>query len=162
MPFDFEGIPKQKVEIIKDGVFNDFVTDSKWALKLGRKNTGHALPAPNVYGPVPLNLIFLEGDKSLEDIISQTDEAILITRFWYSNPTNPKTGLATGLTRDGTFFVKNGKIDKPIKNLRYTDSLVNLLSNVLEVGNALRLYEGVLVPAIKCKSFKFTSVAPSQ
>lgn len=162
MPFDFEGIPKQKVEIIKEGVFNDFVTDSKWALKLGRKNTGHALPAPNVYGPVPLNLIFLEGDKSLEDIISQTHEAILITRFWYSNPTNPKTGLATGLTRDGTFFVKNGKIEKPIKNLRYTDSLVNLLSNVLEVGNALRLYEGVLVPAIKCKSFKFTSVAPSQ
>ena len=68
----------------------------------------------------------------------------------------------TGLTRDGTFFIKNGKIEKPIKNLRYTDSLVNLLSNVLEVGNALRLYEGLLVPAIKCKSFKFTSVAPSQ
>lgn len=162
MPFDFEGVPKQRVEIIKSGIFNDFVTDSKWALKLGRKNTGHALPAPNVFGPVPLNLIFLEGDKSLEEMISETDRAILITRFWYSNPTNPKTGLATGLTRDGTFLVRNGKIEKPIKNLRYTDSLVNLLSIVLEVGKDIRLYEGILTPAIKCKSLKFTSGSPSQ
>lgn len=162
MPFDFEGIPKKRVEIIKNGVFNDFVTDSKWASKLGRRNTGHALPAPNVFGPLPINLIFLEGDKSLEDIISETEEAILITHFWYSNPTNPKIGLATGLTRDGTFLVKNGKINRPLKNLRYTDSLVKLLSNVLAIGGDLRLCERALVPAIRCKSFKFTSIAPSQ
>jgi predicted Zn-dependent protease len=162
MPFDFEGIPKQRVEIIKNGIFKDFVTDSKWAHKLGRRNTGHALPAPNTFGPIPINIIFSEGIKTLEEMISETDEAILITHFWYSNPINPKIGLATGLTRDGTFLVRNGKIERPVKNLRYTDSLVSLLSNVLAVGTKLRLCERSLVPAIECKSLKFTSVAPSQ
>ena len=154
-------ILQEKIELIRDGVFTDFVTDSKWSKKLNRRNTGHALPAPNTYGPLPINLVLTPGSETLEEMISSSSEAILITHFWYSNPLHPKKGLVTGLTRDGTFLVKDGKIDKALKNLRYTDSFINLLSNIISLGNNLKLCDENLVPAMRCKSLRFTSVAPS-
>ena len=161
MPFDFEGFPKERIEIIKNGIFTDFATDSKWSIKLNRRNTGHALPAPNTYGPLPINLIISPGTSTLDEMISKSEEAILITHFWYSNPLHPKKGLVTGLTRDGTFLVKNGKIVNALKNLRYTDSFISLLSNIISLGNNLKLCDENLVPAMRCKSLRFTSIAPS-
>ncbi len=157
MPFDFEGAPKKTVPIIENGIFKQMVTDAKYAAKLNRSNTGHALPAPNAYGPIPLHLV-LEGEKkqSMDQMIEQCKEGILITRFWYANPSHPKKGIATGLTRDGTFYVKNGKIQHAIKNLRYTDSLVEVLSKVLSTGDTPRLYDRTLAPALHCASMKFT------
>ncbi len=157
MPFDFEGAPKKTVPLIEKGIFKKMVTDAKYAAKLNMSNTGHALPAPNAYGPIPLHLV-LEGEKqqSLEHMIKDCNEGILITRFWYANPAHPKKGIATGLTRDGTFYIKNGKIQHAIKNLRYTDSLVNVMSKVLSVGDQPRLYDRTLAPALRCASMKFT------
>jgi PmbA protein len=162
MPFDFEGAPRKKVPIIVDGVFKQMVTDTKWSRKLKLDNTGHGLPAPNPWGPMPIHLI-LEGKKqqSQEDMIKNCSEGLLITRFWYANPAHPKKGIATGLTRDGTFLVKNGKIQHAVNNLRYTDSLIQVLSNVLSCGDTLRLHDMTVAPALHCKKMTFTGQASS-
>lgn len=161
MPFDFEGVPKQKVELIKNGFFNAFVTDSHWARKLNIPNTGHALMAPNPFGPFPSHLVVeSSGDSSLPDLIQQTKKAVLVTRFWYSNPIHPKTGTCTGLTRDGTFLVENGKISYPIRNLRYTDNLVEILNHILAVGREKRFFNGSVTPPLYCQSMRFVSQAP--
>ncbi|MDD4663545.1 MAG: TldD/PmbA family protein [Caldisericia bacterium] len=161
LPFDFEGVPKQKVELIKNGVFQAFVTDSLWARKLNLPNTGHALIAPNPFGPFPLHLVVEStGEASLADIIKQTKKAILITRFWYANPIHPKMGTCTGLTRDGTFLVENGQIAYPIRNLRYTDNLVEVLNHIHTMTREKRFYNGIVVPTMYCQSMRFVSQAP--
>jgi PmbA protein len=162
LPFDFEGAPKKTVPLVVDGVFRNLVTDAKWARKLKLENTGHGLPAPNPWGPVPMHLV-LEGKKqrSQEEMISDCAEGLLITRFWYANPAHPKKAIATGLTRDGTFLIKNGKIQHAVNNLRYTDSLVKVLSNVLSCGNIMRLHDMTVTPALHCKNMNFTGQASS-
>jgi len=161
LPFDFEGVPKQKVELIKNGVFQAFVTDSKWSQKLNLPNTGHALIAPNPFGPFPLNLVVEStGDSSLMDIIKQVKKAVLITRFWYANPIHPKMGTCTGLTRDGTFLVENGQIAYPIRNLRYTDNLVEVLNHIQALTREKRFYNGIVTPTMYCQSMRFVSQAP--
>jgi PmbA protein len=162
LPFDFEGAPKQIVPIIENGVFKQMVTDAKFSKKLSKPNTGHALPAPNPMGPIPLHLV-LEGKEqhSLDSMISNCKEGLLITRFWYANPANPKKGIATGLTRDGTFLIKNGKIEHAVNNMRYTDSLVDVLSRIIAIGDTPRLHDMTLAPALHCASMKFTGQASS-
>lgn len=161
LPFDFEGVPKQKVEIIKNGVFQSFVTDSKWSQKLNLPNTGHALMAPNPFGPFPLHLVVENiGESSLGDMIRQVKKAVLVTRFWYANPIHPKMGTCTGLTRDGTFLIENGQIVYPIRNLRYTDNLVEVLNHILATSREKRYYNGLVVPAMYCHSMRFVSQAP--
>ena len=162
MPFDFEGAPKKTVPLIVDGVFRHMVTDAKWSIKLKKENSGHGLPAPNPWGPVPIHLV-LEGKKqrSQEDMIKDCAEGLLITRFWYANPAHPKKAIATGLTRDGTFLIKNGKIQHAVNNLRYTDSLVKVLSGVLSCGNIMRLHDMTVTPALHLKNLTFTGQASS-
>lgn len=167
-PFDFEGVPKQKVILIEKGIAKGLVYDSLCAGKENKESTGHALPAPNTFGPVPLNLMFLPGDSSLTQMILNAKKAILVTRFHYTNMVEPKKTIFTGMTRDGTFLVENGTITKPIKNLRFTESIINALSRVLEISKDLTLvgggagYEGrfptgILAPALRIESFNFSS-----
>jgi len=160
-PFDFEGVPKQKVEIIREGIFNAYVTDSHWAKKLNCMNTGHALMAPNPFGPFPLHMVVeAPGEATLQEMIQNTRKAVLVTRFWYANPIHPKMGTCTGLTRDGTFLVENGHIAHPIRNLRYTDNLVELLNHIVAIGKEKRYYNGIVTPALHCQSMRFVSQAP--
>jgi len=166
-PFDFEGVPKQKIVLIEKGVAQGLVYDSLCAAKENKESTGHALPAPNPFGPVPLNLVLSPGDSSLERMICNTKKAILVTRFHYTNTVEPKKTIFTGMTRDGTFLIENGVVTKPIKNLRFTESIVNALNRVIEISNELSLvgggagYEGrfptgSLAPALRIESFNFT------
>lgn len=166
-PFDFEGVPKQKVSLIEKGVAKGLVYDSLTAGKENKESTGHGLPAPNTAGPIPLNLILTPGDSTLEQMISRAKKAILVTRFHYTNIVEPKKTIFTGMTRDGTFLIENGAITKPIKNLRFTESIVNALNKVLEMSQDLTLvgggagYEGrfatgTLVPALRIESFNFS------
>ena len=161
LPFDFEGVPKQKVEMIQNGIFRSFVTDSKWAAKLQIPNTGHALMAPNPFGPFPLHMVVeTTGDASLAELIQQVKKGVLITRFWYANPIHPKMGTCTGLTRDGTFLIENGRIAYPIRNLRYTDNLVDMMNSIQVMTREKRFYNGMVVPAMHCRSMRFVSQAP--
>lgn len=98
------------------------------------------------------------GTKSLEDLIKGTDRGILVTRFWYIRMVDPQTMLLTGLTRDGTFYIENGKIQFPIKNFRFNESPVIMLNNVEELGKPERI-GNLIIPPMKIRDFNFTSLS---
>jgi predicted Zn-dependent protease len=162
-PFDFEGVPKQRVDLIRHGVACGVVYDSYRAGKeASRSSTGHALPAPNRFGPTPTNLFFAPGDSTLEAMIQGTERGIYVTRFHYTRPVDPTRVVVTGMTRDGTFLVENGEIAYPIKNLRFTQSYLEALNRVEQIGRQTRLLGGMggflrnRVPALKLAGFRFT------
>lgn len=160
VPFDFEGVPKTKVPLIENGVARGVVYDSATAARVGKESTGHALPAPNVHGPMPLNLFMAPGDVTLEEMVASTGRGVLVTRFHYTNPVHPVRTVITGMTRDGTYLIEDGKIVRPVKNLRFTESIVRALSHVVQVGGERKFqagyFGGALVPAIKVEGFTFT------
>jgi predicted Zn-dependent protease len=100
----------------------------------------------------------LGGNSSVQDMIKNTDKGILVTRFWYIRSVDPQTLLLTGLTRDGTFYIENGKIQFPIKNLRFNESPVIMLNNVEELGKPERT-ETMIVPPMKIRDFTFSSLS---
>ncbi len=159
-PFDFEGQPKQRVDLIRHGVAEAVVYDSYTAGKEGKRSTGHALPAPSTYGPLPLHLFMASGQATLEEMIAGTERGLLITRFWYTRPVHPKLVIVTGMTRDGTFLIERGEIAYPVKNLRFTQSYLDALAQVEQVGRERRLladFGGAdYVPALKLSEFNFT------
>jgi PmbA protein len=138
-PFDFEGVPRSRVDLIKDGVFLDGVYDMRTAKQAEKATTGHALPPPNPEGPFPLNLFLAPGDASVEEMIAATDRGLLITRFHYSNVVHPVESSITGMTRDGTFLIENGQIAGPVKNLRFTQSILEALTNTTMISRDTEL-----------------------
>lgn len=161
-PFDFEGVPKQKVMLVEKGVAKNVVYDSYTAGIEGRSSTGHALPAPNTMGPLPTNLFMAAGSSSLEEMIASTDKGLLITRFHYTVPVDPKRTVVTGMTRDGTFWVEKGEIAYPVKNLRFTQNYVKAFAAAEALGRDTRLVPtdmgGIRAPAVKITEFEFTGV----
>jgi len=161
-PFDAEGTPKERVKLVDRGVLTGPVTDAHWAHKLGCANTGHALPKPNTEGPKPGNLVVLPGDAGLEELIAGVERGLLITQFHYTNLIDPRDLLLTGMTRNGTFLIEKGELAGGVKNLRFTESLVNAFSNLSGVGReqevAGALFDGeVVCPALRVEGFRFTS-----
>ncbi len=162
-PFDFEGAARQKVTMIENGVFKQAVHDRRTAAIAGVEQTGHALPQPDTNGPTPLNLVMSSGDSSLEEMIASTKNGVLVRKLHYTNILNPKTLMLTGMTRDGFFLIEDGKVTKGLKNMRFTDSVLRVLSNVEALSKQLYKTEtfwgggGTVVPAIKVKDFHFTS-----
>ncbi len=156
-PFDWEGVPRQKVSIIENGVARGVVYDSYTANKDGKQSTGHAYPAPNPYGPMPGHLFLASGPATLEDMIASTERGIFVTRFHYTNVVHEKQTIFTGMTRDGTFLIENGKITSPLKHLRFTQSIVEALSNVELIGRDSELVPRAHVPTLKIANFTFTS-----
>lgn len=166
--FDFEGVPKRRFSLITNGVAKNVVYDSLTASKAKKKSTGHALTPPNTFGPVPLHLTMKPGDKTLDEMIASTEKGILVTRFHYTNIVDPYKLIFTGMTRDGTFFIENGKITEGLKNLRFTENIIEALNRVdamakdavlvpSEPGYGGRFATGNIVPAMKIKDFTFTS-----
>lgn len=163
IPFDFEGVPKHRVELIEKGVARGVVYDSYHAGKEeGKTSTGHALPAPNAFGPLPINLFFSPGNSTLEDMIKSTKRGVYVTRFHYTRPVEPTKVVITGMTRDGTFLIENGEIACPVKNLRFTQSYLESLNTVEMIGKESRLLTGLAsiardsVPTLKLGAFTFT------
>jgi predicted Zn-dependent protease len=162
MPFDFEGVPKQCVEVVKDGVIGSPVYDSYSARKEGRASTGHATPPGMGLGTsFPLNLFMAAGESSLDEMIQSTKRGLYIATFWYTRPMRPRDAVTTGMTRDGVFMIENGEITYPVKNLRFTQSYIQALADVEMVSRDRRLIIGEpfgasLVPALKIKAFNFT------
>jgi predicted Zn-dependent protease len=162
-PFDFEGVPKQRVDLIEEGVARGVVYDSYRAGKeQGQASTGHALPPGLTMGPLPLNAFFGTGDATVKEMIASTERGIYVTRFHYTRPVEPSKVVITGMTRDGTFLVENGRIAYPIKNLRFTQSYLEALNYVEMVGKESRILSGwsalfrSTVPALKLGKFNFT------
>jgi PmbA protein len=160
MPFDFEGIPKRRVDIIKDGVAAGVVYDRQTAAKEGREPTGHGLPAPNTRGPMPGNLFMAAGEASREAMLRAVGRGLYVTRFHYVNPVHRLKAVLTGMTRDGTFLIENGEIAAPVKNLRFTQGALEALSQVIAVGahtNLSRgLFGGTRAPDLALAEFNFT------
>jgi len=161
-PFDGEGSPRQRTPLVERGVLRGPVTDRFWARKLGCANTGHATPLPNTTGPRPANLVVAAGDRTLEELIAGVDRGLLVTQFHYTNLIAPRELLLTGMTRNGTFLIENGELAHPVKNLRFTQSLVEALAHLTGVGCerevAGALFSGeVITPALRLDGFRFTS-----
>jgi predicted Zn-dependent protease len=161
--FDFEGTPKRRVELIRDGVFVDGVYDRRSAKQAGggRESTGHALPAPNPEGAFPLNVEMAPGDASVDDMITATKRGLLVTRFHYSNVVHPLESVITGMTRDGTWLIEDGRVTHPVKNLRFTQSILDALQGTELVGRETEMvseffFSASRVPAVKLASFHFT------
>ncbi|HEX5466756.1 MAG TPA: TldD/PmbA family protein [Candidatus Limnocylindrales bacterium] len=158
--FDYEGVAKQRVALIERGVCRDVVYDAQTAARAGRASTGHGLPAPNPWGPFPLNMLMDAGTASREELLGGLDRGLLVTRFHYTNPVHPKLAIVTGMTRDGLFLVEGGKIRGPVRNLRFTQSYLQALAGVQAVSAERRLLRGDLgaavVPSVRIAGFTFT------
>ncbi len=158
--FDYEGVAKQRVSLVEAGICRDVVYDAQTAARAGVTSTGHGLPAPNAYGPFPLNMVMAAGETPREDLIAGLDRGLLVTRFHYTNPVHPKLAIVTGMTRDGTFLVENGRIVGPVRNLRYTQSYLDALAGTVAVANERRTVKGflggVVVPAVRIEAWTFT------
>jgi len=160
MAFDYEGVAKERVVLVDHGVCRDVVWDQQTAARAGRRSTGHGLPAPNPYGPFPLNLVMPAGSTSRDALVGEMDRGLLVTRFHYTNPVHPKLAIVTGMTRDGTFLVENGRIVGPVRNLRFTQSYLAAIAGTVAVGSERRTvrgdFGGVLVPPIRVEGWTFT------
>ena len=164
LPFDFEGVPRQRVTFVEQGVAREVVYDTFTARRDNVVSTGHSLPAPNLAGPVPQHLFMAPGDKGREELIAQVARGILVTRFWYTRVVHPLHVMMTGLTRDGTFLIENGQVTLPVKNLRFTSSYIDALKNTRAVGRETKLmYDertemSFRAPALVVDNFNFTGV----
>jgi len=169
LPFDFEGVPRQRVDVVRDGIVGDVVYDRARAARDGQKSTGHALPAANPFnpwlnaarlGPIPLHAFMGTGESTVEEMIAGTERGLYVTRFWYTRTVHPREAVMTGMTRDGTFLIEHGELATPVHNLRFTQSYVEALAGAEAVGRkARRVWSdpGILsAPALKLAAFNFT------
>jgi PmbA protein len=159
-PFDGEGIPRQRVNLVENGVPRNLVYSRASAKKASKKPTGHGFALPNEYGEAPMNLVFSGGDSSLEKMIASTDRGLLVTRVWYIREVDPYEKIMTGMTRDGLYLVENGKVTSAVRNFRFNQSLIELLQNVEAMSPASRAtaeeaFE-MVVPSMKVRNFHLT------
>ncbi len=162
LPFDGEGTPRSRVELISRGRLGGPVTDRNTAERMGTPCTGHSLAQPNTHGPMAQNLVMGAGTRSLEELVGGVERGLLVTQFHYTNMIEPRELTLTGMTRNGTFLIEKGEVTRPVKNLRFTQSLVEALKNVSGVGAeqevAGALFDGeIVVPALRIEDFRFTS-----
>ncbi len=164
--FDWEGVPRQRRDLVRQGVPVSPVYNLRWAKKAGTQSTGHAV-YPFADWIVPTHLVVQPGETPARDLLRLADPAILVTRFWYTNVEDPMSVTLTGMTRDGTFLVKNGEIVKGIRNLRFTQSVMDLLSSPFVLSReremvsgtlfyGFRLPMGSLIPWVFFERFRFT------
>ncbi len=132
------------------------------AKKMKAKPTGHGFALPNEYGEAPINLVFAGGNSSVDEMVRSTERGILSTRVWYIREVDPYEKVLTGMTRDGTFLVEDGRIVGGIRNFRFNQSIIEMLSKVEMLGPAVRAageesFE-MVVPAMKVRDFHFSEV----
>ncbi len=161
-PYDGEGVPRQKVLLVDRGIPKNLVYSRATAKKMKAKTTGHGFSLPNEYGEAPMNLVFSGGDKSTEEMVRTTERGILVTRLWYIREVDPYEKILTGMTRDGTFLIENGRVSGGVRNFRFNQSVIEMLSNVEMLGRAVRAageesFE-MVVPPMKVRDFHFSEV----
>ncbi|MGA2195142.1 MAG: TldD/PmbA family protein [Bryobacteraceae bacterium] len=161
-PFDGEGVPRRRLTLVDGGVVRDIAYSRQAAALAGAAPTGHGFPLPNEYGEMPVNIVIAGGDSSIEKMLASTERGILVTRFWYIREVDPYEKIFTGMTRDGTFLVEDGLIAAGVRNFRFNQSLVEMLSNVESLSATVRASGeetfDMVVPAMKVRDFNFTEV----
>jgi len=173
-PFDGEGMRRQRVQLVENGVVNRVVYARATARKMGNSEyagkvglvepTGHGFPLPNEMGEMPVNIVFSapENPQTLDQMIAGTERGVLVTRLWYIREVDPYEKIVTGMTRDGTFLVENGRVRGGVRNFRFNQSLIHMLSNVESMGMPIRAVGeesiDMVVPAMKIRNFNFTEV----
>jgi predicted Zn-dependent protease len=124
--------------------------------------TGHGFPLPNEIGEAPVNLVIAGGDSSVDEMVKSTERGILVTRLWYIREVDPYEKIFTGMTRDGTFLVEAGRVTAGVRNFRFNQSLIEMLSNVEALSRAVRASGeesfDLVAPAMKVRDFNFTEV----
>jgi predicted Zn-dependent protease len=173
-PFDGEGFQRQRVGLVENGLVKRVVyarataermKRSEFASKAGPIDpTGHGFALPNEMGEMPLNIVFapVGNPKTIDEMIASTERGVLVTRLWYIREVEPFEKMLTGMTRDGTFLVENGRVQGGVRNFRFNESLIHMLSNVeamsLPVRSCGEESFDMVVPAMKVKEFNFTEV----
>ena len=161
-PFDGEGVPRSKLALVEKGVVRE-VAYSRQAAHLDlTKPTGHGFPAPNEVGEAPMNIVIAGGQTPIERMIAATERGILVTRLWYIREVDPYEKIMTGMTRDGTFLIDGGRLAGGVRNFRFNQNLVEMLSNVEALSQAVRASGeeafDMVAPAMKVRDFHFTEV----
>lgn len=173
-PFDGEGVQRQRVGLVENGIVKRVVyarataermKNSEHRDKVGPIDaTGHGFALPNEMGEMPLNIVFAPGGdpQTVEQMIASTERGVLVTRLWYIREVEPFEKMLTGMTRDGTFYVENGRVQGGVRNFRFNESLIHMLSNVEAMSIPVRSSGeesfDMVVPAMKVKEFNFTEV----
>jgi predicted Zn-dependent protease len=173
-PFDGEGVPRRRLQLIEKGVVKRLVYARGTAARMKKSEykdavgpievTGHGFPIPNEMGEAPMNIVFAPSSdpKTLDEMVASTERGVLVTRLWYIREVDPYEKILTGMTRDGTFYVEGGKIGCGVRNFRFNESLLHMLSNVEQMGTPVRASGeesfDMVVPAMKVREFNFTEV----
>jgi predicted Zn-dependent protease len=161
-PFDAEGVPRKRLILVERGAASEIAYSRQAAALAGAAATGHGFPLPNEFGEAPVNLVIEGGDSSVEQMIASTGRGILVTRLWYIREVDPYEKIFTGMTRDGTFLVEDGRITAGLRNFRFNEGLMDMLSNVEALGRTVRASGeeaiDMVVPAMKVRDFHFTEV----
>lgn len=173
-PFDGEGVLRQRVPLVENGVVKRLVYSRGSAAKMKHSEskdfvgpiqpTGHGFPLPNEIGEAPLNIVFADpkNPKTVDEMIASTERGILVTRLWYIREVDPYEKILTGMTRDGTFAIQDGKLSHGTLNFRFNESLLHMLSNVEQMSKPVRASGeesfDMVVPAMKVREFNFTEV----
>jgi PmbA protein len=172
--FDGEGMRRLRVPLVENGVVERVVYARATAARMKRSEhrdkagpiapTGHGFPLPNEMGEMPLNIVFSapQNPQTLAEMIASTERGVLVTRLWYIREVDPYEKILTGMTRDGTFLVENGRVRQGVRNFRFNESLIHMLSNVEAMSVPLRSCGeesfDMVVPAMKVRDFNFTEV----
>jgi PmbA protein len=173
-PFDGEGVRRERIQLVKNGVVERLVYARSSAKKMQASEhadkvgliepTGHGFPLPNEAGEAPMNIVFASpaNPVTMAQMIASTERGILVTRLWYIREVDPYEKMLTGMTRDGTFLIEDGKVRYGLRNFRFNESLIHMLSNVDAMSAPIRASGeesfDMVVPAMKIKDFNFTEV----
>lgn len=161
-PFDGEGVPRKRLTLVDGGVVRDIAYCRQAAALEGVAPTGHGFPLPNEFGEAPMNIVIEGGDSTVDRMVASTGRGILVTRLWYIREVDPYEKIFTGMTRDGTFLVEGGRVTAGLRNFRFNQSLLEMLSNVEALSAPVRASGeetfDMVAPAMKVRDFNFTEV----
>ncbi len=162
VPFDGEGVRRKKLTLVDAGVPREVAYARSSARRAGVEPTGHGFPVPNEMGEAPMNIVMAGGSESIGEMIASTTRGVLVTRLWYIREVDPFAKIMTGMTRDGTFLIEDGRLTCGVRNFRFNQGLIELLNNVEALSPAVRASGeeafDMVVPAMKARDFHFTEV----
>jgi predicted Zn-dependent protease len=160
--FDGEGVPRKRLALVDRGIVREIAYCRQAAAAESVAPTGHGFPLPNEIGEAPMNIVIAGGETTVDRMVASTERGILATRLWYIREVDPYEKIFTGMTRDGTFLIENGALVGGVRNFRFNQSLIELLSNVEALSPAVRASGeetfDMVVPAMKAHGFNFTEV----
>ena len=156
MPFDADGVPRRRVVLIEKGVLKGVYHDRNSARMVKARSTGNAI-MEREWSPAPMSLVVQPGTETLKSMIENTERGLLITELHYVNALDPLQVVLTGMTRNGLFWIEDGRVAYPVKNLRFTENISQAMARIKGIGRELVQMEGIAVPAMSVEGFAFSS-----